>query len=46
MLRFWLRALTKPALDLTLTTHPGLVTRIREKGSPRPSSGASLHLAR
>lgn len=31
MLRFWLRALTKPALDLTLTTHPGLVTRIIER---------------
>lgn len=31
MLRFWLKALTTPALDLTLTTHPGLVTRIIER---------------
>lgn len=31
MLRFWLKALTRPALDLTLTTHPGLVTRIIER---------------
>jgi hypothetical protein len=31
MLRFWLKALKRPALDLTLTTHPGLVTRIIER---------------
>jgi len=31
MLRFWLNALKRPALDLTLTTHPGLVTRIIER---------------
>jgi len=31
MLRFWLKTLTKPPLDLTLTTHPGLVTRIIER---------------
>ncbi|HEV7260434.1 MAG TPA: hypothetical protein VGN82_21805 [Bosea sp. (in: a-proteobacteria)] len=31
MLRFWLTALARPALDLTLTTHPGLVTRIIER---------------
>lgn len=31
MIGFWLKALTRPALDLTLSTHKGLVTRIVER---------------
>lgn len=31
MLGFWLKALTRPTLDLTLTTAPGLTTRIIER---------------
>ncbi|MGO4736173.1 hypothetical protein AB4099_06500 [Bosea sp. 2KB_26] len=31
MIGFWLEALTRPTLDLTLATHAGLVTRIVER---------------